>query len=72
MNENHEGDLNIAKVVPKPWEEVLEEASSPEVVDLLSKLLVFEPNKRLPPLEICAHPFFDELRDENTRLPNKR
>ena len=23
-------------------------------------------------LEACAHPFFDELRDPNTRLPNGR
>ncbi|GFP95088.1 shaggy-related protein kinase delta [Phtheirospermum japonicum] len=37
--------------------------------------LVFQ--KRLPPeavdlLEACIHPFFDELRDPNTRLPNGR
>ena len=39
-------------------------------MDLLSKLLVYEPNLRLTPLKALLHPFFDELRDEKTLLPN--
>lgn len=42
----------------------------PEAVDLLSKLLLYNPTERLRPLEACLHPFFDELRDPATRLPN--
>jgi serine/threonine protein kinase len=37
---------------------------------MISKILVYNPEKRPRPLEILLHPFFDELRDKNTRLPN--
>jgi glycogen synthase kinase 3 beta len=41
-----------------------------EFIDLLKELLTYEPSKRIKPLEALAHPFFDELRDEKTKLPN--
>jgi hypothetical protein len=37
---------------------------------MMSKILVYEPAKRLQPLQIIAHPYFDELREESTRIPN--
>jgi glycogen synthase kinase 3 beta len=37
---------------------------------MISKILVYTPDKRLKPLEAILHPFFDELRDQNTKLPN--
>lgn len=70
---NHTQDnFKFPPVSPKPWEDILLDSSSTETIDLLSKLLVFNPRERLRPLEVCAHPFFDELREENTRLPNSR
>ena len=42
----------------------------PEALDLFTKILVYDPNNRLSAIEICAHPFFDTLRDESTVLPN--
>ena len=44
----------------------------PEGIDLISKLLQYAPSKRISPLKACAHPFFDELRNPDTRLPNGR
>jgi glycogen synthase kinase 3 beta len=41
-----------------------------EAVDLISKILVYNPERRLSPLETLLHPFFDELRDKSTKLPN--
>ncbi|KAJ6226108.1 protein kinase shaggy-related [Anaeramoeba flamelloides] len=41
-------------------------------IDLLSKFLVFNPKKRIHPLLALTHPFFDELRDPQTILPNNR
>lgn len=32
-----------------------------QVLDLLSKLLDYEPDKRLNPMEALLHPFFDDL-----------
>jgi serine/threonine protein kinase len=37
---------------------------------LIGKLLAYTPSKRIKPLEACSHPFFDELRNPNTTLPN--
>ena len=37
--------------------------------DLLSKCLKYKPNDRLSALEAMAHPFFDELREENLVFP---
>lgn len=34
---------------------------SDEVLDLLRKLLDYEPDKRLDPMEALLHPFFDDL-----------
>ncbi|THG03853.1 hypothetical protein TEA_011750 [Camellia sinensis var. sinensis] len=44
----------------------------PEAVDLVSRLLQYSPNLRCAALDALIHPFFDELRDSNTRLPNGR
>jgi len=41
------------------------------VVDLLSNILVYSPNKRLTAVEALAHPYFDELRDESCRIDGK-
>jgi len=39
-------------------------------MDFIGSTLAYAPERRIKPLEGCAHPFFDELRDERTRLPN--
>jgi glycogen synthase kinase 3 beta len=41
-------------------------------IDLISKLLEYTPTQRLSAIEAMVHPFFDELRDPNTRLPDSR
>ena len=44
----------------------------PEAIHLASKLLEYTPASRITPLEACAHPFFDELREPHNKLPNGR
>lgn len=44
--------------------------NSPDAIDLVDKLLRYNPVDRLTPCEAMAHKFFDNLRDPNTRLPN--
>ena len=36
-----------------------------DAIDLLSKLLVYDPEQRMKPLEALAHPFFLEIRDSD-------
>lgn len=43
-----------------------------EAIDLISALLEYTPTQRLSAVEALCHPFFDELRDPNTRLPDSR
>lgn len=43
-----------------------------EAIDLISALLEYTPTQRLRAVEAMCHPFFDELRDPNTRLPDSR
>ncbi|KAL9275029.1 Shaggy-related protein [Drosera capensis] len=44
----------------------------PEAIDLASRLVQYYLSLHRTALEACAHPFFDELRDPNARLPNGR
>ena len=41
------------------------------MIDLLQKILVYEPQKRLNALEIMAHPFYDELRNSDSNNNGK-
>lgn len=58
-------------IKPYPWPKVFKNKVMPEdFYDLLGKLLTYEPKLRSKPLKALIHPFFDELRDENTTLPD--
>lgn len=41
-------------------------------MELVARLLEYTPSLRMTPLQACAHAFFNELRDQNTRLPSGR
>lgn len=40
------------------------------MLDLLSRLLVYEPGQRIAPIDALTHPWFDELRDEGMVFPH--
>lgn len=42
--------------------------SPPDVIDLLLKILVYDPDFRASPRSVLVHPFFDELRRENFQV----
>lgn len=46
--------------------------ADPTAIDLISKLLEYTPTQRLSAIDAMVQPFFDELRDANTRLPDSR
>ena len=41
-----------------------------QAIDLIKKILVYDPKNRLKPFEAMAHAYFDDLRKEDTKLPN--
>ncbi|XP_017493958.1 PREDICTED: glycogen synthase kinase-3-like, partial [Rhagoletis zephyria] len=48
-------------------------ASISEVtLDLIGQLFQYDPQKRIRPLDACAHPYFDELRDPSKKWVNGR
>lgn len=54
-----------------PWAKVFKAKGMPEeFFDLMSKLLTYDPHTRIKPTEALKHPFFDELREKGTLLPN--
>ena len=58
-------------IKPLAWSKVFKNRTLPDTFyDLMGKLLTFEPQIRIKPLRALAHPFFDELRDKTTTLPN--
>lgn len=46
--------------------------TAPEAIDMISKLLEYTPNARLSAVQAMVHSFFDELRQEDARMPNGR
>lgn len=46
--------------------------AEPHAIDLISKLLEYTPTQRLSAIEAMVHPFFNDLRDPNTRLLDSR
>jgi len=71
MNPNHTA-FKFPQIKPQAWSKVFRSKAPPTAVDLVAKFLKYKPQDRLEPFEALAHPFFDELRDPNARLPNGR
>ena len=69
MNPNY-SEFKFPQIKAHPWPKVFRSRTPPDAIDLIQKLLMYNPERRLTPLEAIMHPFFDELRDKNTRLPN--
>jgi len=62
-------EYKFPQIKGSPWGKVFKNRP-PEAIDLVSKLLQYTPTLRLKPFEALTHPFFDELRQPNTQLPN--
>lgn len=71
MNPNYT-EFKFPQIKAHPWNRVFRPRTSPEAIDLVSRLLEYTPPNRLSPLMACAHPFFNELREPETVLPNGR
>ncbi len=69
MNPNY-SEFKFPQIKSHPWTKVFKSRTPPDAIDLISKVLVYDPERRLKPLEALLHPFFDELRDKSTRLPS--
>lgn len=65
MNPNYT-EFKFPAIKMHEWKKVFRSKSDPQAIELISKILVYNPAKRLTPMEALCHKFFDELRDPNT------
>ena len=68
MNSNYT-EFKFPQIKACLWRKVFRSKTPDEAMDFISKTLAYSPERRVKPLDGCAHPFFDELRDEKTTLP---
>merc|ERR1719453_2220633 len=71
MNPNYT-EFKFPQIKPHPWHKVFRSRTSPEAIDFVSKLLRYDPKLRPTGLKACEHPFFNELRDQNTKISSNK
>lgn len=69
----HYMDYKFPSIKAYPLSKVFKTNDDPESFDLISKLLQYEPERRLHGMQSTCHPFFEELRQmhqDSTELPD--
>eukprot|EP00824_Muranothrix_gubernata_P013008 TRINITY_DN2728_c0_g1_i1.p1 TRINITY_DN2728_c0_g1~~TRINITY_DN2728_c0_g1_i1.p1 ORF type:complete len:412 (+),score=88.41 TRINITY_DN2728_c0_g1_i1:277-1512(+) len=69
MNQNYT-EFKFPQIKGHPWHKVFRSRTPSEALDLVSKLLSYKPDLRLKPMDALLHPFFNELKQYGTKLPN--
>lgn len=69
MNPDYK-EYRFPQIKSLPWEKVFKSSTPREATHFVSRLLQYDPKLRPTPLGSLLDPYFDELRDLNTRLPN--
>ncbi|KAF9983182.1 regulator of ime2 [Modicella reniformis] len=69
MNPNYM-EHKFPQIKPHPFNRIFRSRTPVEALELISHLLEYTPSKRFSPIEAMVHPFFDELRMHDTKLPN--
>jgi len=70
MNPNYM-EHKFPQIKPHPFSKVFRPRTAPEAIDLVSKLLEYTPEARLSAIESMIHPFFDDLRIDGMKMPNR-
>ena len=68
MNSNYT-EFKFPQIKACQWRKVFRSRTPEDAMDFIGSTLAYAPDRRVKPLEGCAHSFFDELRDESTKLP---
>jgi glycogen synthase kinase 3 beta len=66
------------QVSPMSWERIFENISyndepiPSDAIDIIKNFLSFNPQERIDPFHALCHPYFDELKSEDCRMPNNQ
>lgn len=71
MNPNYM-EHKFPQIRPHPFTKVFRPRTPSDAIDLIGRLLEYTPTARLTAVEALCHPFFDELRTGEMRMPNGR
>jgi len=69
MNKSYT-DFKFPQIKPHAWTKVFRQRTPQEAVDLVSDMLQYSPEKRPTAIDIMQYPYFDELKEGDTKLPN--
>jgi serine/threonine protein kinase len=69
MNPNYQ-EFKFPQIGAHPWSSIFKPSIPPETVDLVGNLLSYVPDLRCKAIEACGHPFFNDLRNPATRMPD--
>lgn len=70
MNPNYM-EHKFPQIKPHPFNKVFRKADA-NAIDLIARLLEYTPTERQSAIDAMVHPFFDELREPGTKLPDSR
>lgn len=56
-------EFTFPQIRPYPWAKIFRQRAPAEAVDLIARMVLYVPHERVTAIDVCAHPFFDELRD---------
>lgn len=68
MNPNYT-EFQFPQIKAHNWTKVFRNSVPADAINLLESMLKYKPLERIHPLEALLHPFFDELREPGTVLP---
>ena len=69
MNSNY-SEFKFPQIKANPWNKLFRRSTDQGAIDLISKILVYDPKRRLKPFEAMVHSYFEDLRKKETTLPN--
>jgi serine/threonine protein kinase len=64
-------EFKYPTISSKPWNTIFRPSVTADAIHLITRMLTYTPDIRVKAIEACAHPFFDELRDPNTTMPDR-
>ncbi|CAD8148712.1 unnamed protein product [Paramecium octaurelia] len=64
-------DLKMPEIPKFSMAKRFKEIENDQLVDLLEKIFVYDPNQRISAFEILLHPFFQELKQPNIKINSK-